>query len=123
MKRASAAQVIAKNWTEAERFNPKSAYATLPSPIPSKATARISAKENVDPPRSGPSIRYQTSSIKKNTKPTTAAATNTNLGSKVGRTFLGSDLEDALDVGAKAAALLERRNATEAIRTLTKAAS
>src|SRR5437660_8856361 len=80
MKKASAAHVIAKNWTEAERFKPKSAYATLPSPIPSKATARINPNENVDPPRSGPSIRYQTISMRKKAKPTRPAAQNTKIG-------------------------------------------
>ena len=47
-------------------------------PMPTSATARISPKVKTDPPRSGPSIRYHTSSIRKNAKPTTADATSRN---------------------------------------------
>jgi hypothetical protein len=41
--------------------------------MPASAIARIAPNVNVVPPRSGPSIRYQTSSINRNAKPTIAA--------------------------------------------------
>src|SRR5881392_518879 len=80
MKKTSAAQVMAKTWSEADRFKPRSPYAAPPADIPRSATARISPNENVEPPRSEPSIRYQTSSIRKNANPTSPAAVNTNTG-------------------------------------------
>src|SRR5580765_7862714 len=45
-----------------------------PMPIPESATARIKPKVKTEPPSSGPSMRYHTSSIRKNVKPTTAEA-------------------------------------------------
>src|SRR4030095_12456973 len=50
----------------------------LPAAIPASATARIRPNVKVDPPSSGPSIRYHTSSIRKNAKPVTTAAVKTN---------------------------------------------
>ena len=47
--------------------------AALPNPIPRSATARIKPKVKVVPPRRGPIIRYQTSSMRRKTKPTTPA--------------------------------------------------
>src|SRR5688572_19287921 len=46
-----------------------------PKPMPNRATARMIPNMKTVPPRSGPSIRYQTSSIKKKTNPTTPEAT------------------------------------------------
>src|SRR5689334_9237671 len=53
-------------------------------PIPSSATARMMPNVNTVPPRSGPNIRYQTSSIRKKTNPTAPAANGTyQLGNAV----------------------------------------
>ena len=47
-----------------------SAYNSPPMPMPASATASTSPKVKTDPPSSGASSRYQTSSIRKNAKPT-----------------------------------------------------
>ena len=52
--------------------------------MPSKATARMMPKLNTVPPRSGPSIRYHTISIKKKAKPTSPAAKRTKLAGAAG---------------------------------------
>src|SRR5664279_4437627 len=71
----------------------------LPAPIPKSATARMVPKLNTVPPRSGPSMRYQTISMRKKAKPTTADATRTKLGGALaafGSDGAGSDLFDAM---------------------------
>ena len=47
--------------------------------MPASADARIIPKLKTDPPTSGPSIRYHTSSIRKKTKPDVAEAINSML--------------------------------------------
>ena len=47
-------------------------------PMPTSATARINPNVNTDPPSRGTSIRYHTSSIRKNAKPTMPDAVSTN---------------------------------------------
>ena len=74
---ASSVQVSAKPPIVARDSPPRSAYAAPPAPMPRSAMARINPNMNVVPPRSGASIRYQTSSINKNAKPATDAATKT----------------------------------------------
>src|SRR5215471_7565974 len=71
------AQVAANPASVPGRF--ERALASDPAPIPKRATARINPNVYVDPPRRGPSIRYQTSSISVKTNPVIAAAPRTNL--------------------------------------------
>src|SRR5882762_9015393 len=72
---ASIRQDEANPRSEAGRSLATSEYNSPPMPMPASATASTRPKVNTDPPSSGPSSRYQTSSIRKNAKPTVAAAT------------------------------------------------
>ena len=56
----------------------RSAYSSPPRPMPASATASTRPKVKTDPPSSGASSRYQTSSIRKNAKPTVAEARRRN---------------------------------------------
>ena len=75
---ASRRHDVASPASEAGRLTPMSEYSSPPMPMPTSATARINPKVNTEPPSSGPSIRYQTSSIRKKAKPTTPEATSRN---------------------------------------------
>src|SRR6185295_9613066 len=71
---ASSRQQAAKPESDAGRSRPISEYNSPPRPMPASATASTSPKVKTDPPSSGPRSRYQTSSIRKNAKPTVADA-------------------------------------------------
>ena len=77
-------QVHAKAWTVAATRRGRRPYMTPPAPMPSNTMARIRPNVNTLPPRSGPSIRYQTSSIRHSVKPATAAAQRVNHGGASG---------------------------------------
>src|SRR6476619_6758121 len=89
-KSASIAQVQAKPFNVGRCSVAANEYIRPPIPIPRRATARMRPKVNAVPPRIGLSIRYQTSSIKRKTKPVTAEATKTRYEELAGsRTGLG----------------------------------
>ena len=80
MAAASSEQVKANPPTVALPPPPQKEYAAPPNPMPRSAMARMSPKVNVDPPSSGASMRYQTSSMSRKTKPVRAAAARTSGG-------------------------------------------
>src|ERR1043165_7534558 len=90
---ASSEQVSAKPARVAWRLPPQNAYAAPPRPMPRRAMARIRPNVKVEPPRSGASMRYQTSSMRRKAKPPTAAAA----GMIVGRGGVAAALQIARD--------------------------
>src|SRR5690242_11770252 len=85
MNSASAAQVSAKPPSVAGRWPPNTEYRAPPIPMPRSAIARMRPNVYDEPPSSGASMRYQTSSISRNAKPTTPAATGGNHESAAGK--------------------------------------
>src|SRR6185295_16194156 len=71
---ASSRQHAAKPEIDTGRSRPISEYKRPPRPMPASATASTRPKVKTDPPSNGPRSRYQTSSIRKNAKPTVADA-------------------------------------------------
>src|SRR5262249_3590800 len=65
-------------------------------------TARMRPNVKTEPPRIGPSIRYQTSSIRKNAKPTTADAVRTKLtGAKATAVALSGAADDSAETASE----------------------
>src|SRR5712671_2404946 len=78
MHNASSMHVAEKAASVGRRGRGPTAYRSPPQPMPSNATDKMRPKVYEEPPRSGPSMRYHTSSISRNTPPTTAAAASTS---------------------------------------------
>lgn len=100
MHAASRRQVQAKPASVARR--PKSAYAAPPRPMPKSATARINPNVKIVPPRSGPSIRYQTSSMRKNANPLTSTAPRANHSGAAGGSGTAATACGGSDAGPRA---------------------
>src|SRR5262249_8927674 len=75
---ASSRQHHAKPASVAGSSSATNAYNSPPTPMPTSAMASTKPNVKTDPPISGASRRYQTSSIKKNAKPTVPDANSTN---------------------------------------------
>ncbi len=85
--------------------------------MPKRAVARIRPKVKTEPPSSGESIRYQTSSSRKNAKPTIPHAASTNRRGGGARSAGGASSSAAPT--AAGSLRRERKHATSATARLS----